>query len=48
MLGHYLYGHPRELDLLTNFLIILQGAAALVLLGYFLALARGDRMASAV
>ena len=48
VLGHYLYGHPRELDLLTNFLIILQGAAALVLLGYFLALARGDRMVSAV
>ncbi len=46
--GHYLYGSPRELDFVTNGLIVLEGAAALVLLGYFLALARRDSMASAV
>ncbi len=46
--GHYLYGSPRELDFLTNFLIVLEGAAALVLLGYFLAVARRDSMTSAV
>ncbi len=46
--GHYLYGTPRELDLLMNFLIFLEGAAALVLLGYFLAFARRDMMGSAV
>ena len=44
--GHYLYGPPRDLDLLANFLIVLEGAAALVLLSYFLALARRDPGAS--
>ncbi len=45
--GHYLYGSPRELDLLTNFLIVLEGAAALALLGYFLALGRRGSMGPA-
>ena len=34
--GHYLYGPPRELSLLANALIFLEGVAALVLLGHVL------------
>lgn len=45
--GHYLYGPPSELDLLANFLIVVEGAAALVLLGYFLARARRASRSSA-
>jgi hypothetical protein len=40
--GHYLYGPPRELDLLTNLLIVLEGLSGIALLVYFLRWAGQD------
>jgi len=34
--GHYLYGAPRDFDLLTNLLIVLEGISGGALLVYFL------------
>lgn len=36
--GHYAYGSPSDLDLLTNLLIVLEGSAGFVLIVYFAAL----------
>ena len=33
--GHYAYGPPSDFDLLTNLLIVLEGAAGLLLIVYF-------------
>jgi len=38
--GHYLYGPPRDFDLVTNILIILEGFAGATLLLYFVGWAR--------
>ena len=40
--GHYLFGPPHELDLLTNLLIVLEGVGGSVLLVYFVGWARRD------
>lgn len=38
--GHYLYGSPRELDALTNGLIVAEGVAGVTLLVYFVTVSR--------
>jgi hypothetical protein len=38
--GHYLYGHPRDFDLLTNALILTEGVTGIALLVYFVGWAR--------
>lgn len=38
--GHYLYGAPRDFDLLTNLLIVLEGLGGATLLVYFVGWAR--------
>jgi hypothetical protein len=38
--GHYLYGPPRDFDLLTNLLIVLEGVGGIVLWVYFVGWAR--------
>jgi len=40
--GHYLYGPPRDFDLLTNVLIVLEGVGGSVLFVYFVGWARHD------
>ena len=44
--GHYLYGSPRDFDLLTNVLIVSEGAAGTALLLYFLGWVRSGAAGS--